>query len=129
MVQTLKGILKRSTDPHLVVLSYRATPLPWCGLRPSELSVGRWIRTTVPQTKLQLTPKWPYLSDFKKANLLFKKKQKENFEDQHGVQEQLEIPDGAEVWITSDGQPAEGRLMKRAGTPWSYVVERPSGEV
>ena len=29
MVQTIKGILKNSTDPHLAVLSCCATPMPW----------------------------------------------------------------------------------------------------
>ena len=29
MVQTIKGMLKNSTDLHLAVLSYRATPMPY----------------------------------------------------------------------------------------------------
>ena len=49
MVQSIKSILKKSEDPHLAILSYRATPMQWCGLSPSELSMGRKIRTTIPQ--------------------------------------------------------------------------------
>ena len=36
-VQTVKNLLKNATDPFLALLSYRATPLPWCGRSPSEL--------------------------------------------------------------------------------------------
>ena len=71
MVQTLKGTLKQSTDPRLNVLSYRATPMPWCGWSPSELLMGWQIRSTVPHTKRQLIPNWSYHSDFKRANLQF----------------------------------------------------------
>ena len=117
MVQTIKGILKNSTDPHLAVLSYRATPMPWCGLSPSELLMGRRIRTTVPQTKKQLTPSWSYLPQFKRDNLHFKEKQKENFDKHHHAREQSEIPDGSEVVITTDKQPVEGRVIKPAETP------------
>ena len=46
MVQTIKKLLKHSVDSHLAVLSYRATPMLWCGLSPSELCMGRRIRTT-----------------------------------------------------------------------------------
>ena len=31
-VRTAKRLLKKSKDPHMALLSYRATPLPWCGL-------------------------------------------------------------------------------------------------
>ena len=36
-VQTAKNLLKGSKDPHMSLLSYRSTPLPWCGLSPAEL--------------------------------------------------------------------------------------------
>ena len=39
-VQTVKRLLKRSNDPYLALLSYRATPLPWCDLSPAQLSLG-----------------------------------------------------------------------------------------
>jgi len=39
MGETIRGMLKNSKDPHLAVISY--TPMAWCGLSLSELSMGR----------------------------------------------------------------------------------------
>ena len=36
-VKTAKSLLEHSPDPYLAPLSYRTTPLPWCGLSPAEL--------------------------------------------------------------------------------------------
>ena len=65
MVKTAKKLLEYSEDPHKALLSYRATPLPWCGLSPAELLMGRKIRTDVPQLNSYFVPKWEYLSNFK----------------------------------------------------------------
>ncbi len=89
MVQSIKSILKKSEDPHLAILSYRATPMQWCGLSPSELSMGRKIRTTIPQITEHLIPKWPYLPGFQKANISFKGRQKEKYDSRHRVKEQV----------------------------------------
>ena len=60
-VKTVKSLLEHSPDPYLALLSYRATPLPFCGLSPAELSMGRPIRTNVPQLPKNLIPDWSYL--------------------------------------------------------------------
>ena len=48
-VQTIKKLLKGAEDPYLALLTYRSTPLPWCGLSPAELLMGRQIRSNLPQ--------------------------------------------------------------------------------
>ena len=43
-VKTVEALLSKSADPYLALLSYRATPLPWCRLSPAQLLMGRTIR-------------------------------------------------------------------------------------
>ena len=37
MVKKVKQLLIKNKNPFIALLSYRATPLPWCGLSPGEL--------------------------------------------------------------------------------------------
>lgn len=129
MVQTIKNMLKKSADPHIAVLGYRATPHPWCGYSPAELCMGRRIRTTVPQSNVMLIAQWSYLREFKEKNAEFNRKQKEQFDRRHGAKELPEIPDDSEVWIMSEDKPISGRVVTIGETPRSYVVETESGEL
>ena len=73
-VQTVKRLLNQSNDPYMALLTYRSTPLPWCNFSPSELLMGRRLRTTLPIIQDQLTPLWPYLDTFRDSNEQFKLK-------------------------------------------------------
>jgi len=76
MVQTVKRLMTNSADSSMVLLTYRATPLPWCGLSPAELCMGRQIRTTILQPIKHLIPEWGYLSGFWQKNAEFTQRQK-----------------------------------------------------
>lgn len=86
-VQTVKNLLKKSKDPYLALLSYRATPLSWCDLSPSQLCMRRRIRTSVPQTDQMLIPQWSYLKTFRESDRQYKAKQKRNFDSRHRVKD------------------------------------------
>ena len=77
-VRTIKGMLQKSTDPYLALLAYRSTPLPWCGLSPAQLLMGRHIRSTVPQIPQCFEPEWSYLPEYHEKDALEKRKQKAN---------------------------------------------------
>ena len=85
MVKTVKKLLKHAADPYKSVLSYRATPLPWCGLSPAELLMGRRIRTDIPQVKDNLVPKWEHIQKFKELDEKYKQSQKNNYDRHHRV--------------------------------------------
>ena len=62
-VRTMKNLLHNAKDPHMALLSYRATPLEWCGLTPAELLMGHKIRTDLPQPKSNYIPTWTHMQN------------------------------------------------------------------
>ena len=70
-VQTAKKLLSGSTDPRMALLSYRSTPLTWCGLSPAELLMGRPIRSNIPQPTETFIPQWPYLVQYGQLCTIF----------------------------------------------------------
>ena len=56
VVQTVKSLLRKSGDPFLAILAYRATPLQ-SGFSPAELLMSHKLRTTVPMVREQCKPK------------------------------------------------------------------------
>ena len=128
-VQTVKRLLKRSDDAYMALLTYRSTPLPWCNLSPSELLMGRRLRTTLPIVKDQLAPPWPYLDEFQKLNEQFKQRQKADYDRRHRSHHLPAIPNDTEVWVTSGATPSPGRVTAHSSAPRSYIVDTPQGEM
>ena len=128
-VQTVKRLLRDSTDPYIALLTYRSTPFPWCMRSPAELLMGRQLRANIPVHSTQLIPDWSYVEEFRKLNKTFKQKQKKQYDRQHGVRSRSSIPDSSDVWITSGNEPTKATVVQPAETPRSYIVETPSGEV
>ena len=128
-VKTVKSLLKKADDPYLALLSYRTTPLPWCGLSPTQLLMGRHLRTSLPQTNSKLTPQWSYLQPFRQADEDYRNKQKEIYDRRHRVIPQTGLSEGSQVWIKANSQQTPGSVISRANTPRSYWIDVPSGPV
>ena len=128
-VKTVKKLLKDADDPYLALLTYRATPLPWCGYSPAELLMGRPIRSDLPLVKTSLIPGWPYLNAFRTHNQEFKERQKRDYDERHRVRPLPEIPNGTDVWVTTDGKARPGQVLSPAGAPRSYVVDTSAGHI
>jgi len=79
--------------------------MPWCGLSPAELCMGRQIRTTVPQQIKHLLSQWAYLPKFKRGNVEFKEEQKIHFDIWHNTKESPEMPHPVNVWVNSGPEP------------------------
>ena len=95
MVKTAKRLLEKSPDPYMALL------LPWCGLSPAELLMGRRIGTDVPQLKEQFVPSWGHTRDFQELEKKFKKSQKSGYEG-HRVKDLPRLPNQLPVWATQD---------------------------
>ena len=130
MVKTVKELIGNSPDPYMALLSYRATPLPWCGLSPAELLMGRCLRTDVPQVKKHFIPKWPHIKDFREKDEKHKSDMKYHYDKRHRVRETSPLPDNTDVWINTQGREnIPGQVIQRAEEPRSYLISTPSGEV
>jgi len=129
LVQTAKRLLSRSDDPQLALLTYRATPLPWCNLSPARLLIGRSLRTTVPQVTTHLIPKWNYLEEFREKDKDFKEKQKRDYDCHYRTSEMPDIPEDTAVWIRSGNKPQKGRVVACANKPRSYLVDTSTGRL
>ena len=127
-VRTVKNFLKDSKDPHIALLTYRATPLPWCGISPAELLMGRKLRTNVPESEMNFMPQWPDLQKFRNNDEQYKKKQKRHYDRRHKAHDLPEFSDDTPVFIRNGGSSnvVPGRIVNVAG-PRSYNVETPTG--
>lgn len=119
---------KMLKDPYLSLMSYRATPLLWCNLSPTQLLMGRRIWTVVPEADGVLIPSWPNLTEFRKVDEWYKKKQQGRYDKRHRARELPEFGDDTEVFITDGRNPTvvPGRVIRSSGTR-SYMVETPTG--
>ena len=129
-VKTIKSLLTKSIDPYLALLSYRATPLPWCGLSPAQLLMGRIIRTDVPQHSTIFQPEWSYLKDFREGEKVYRNNQKRNYDECHRTRSLPDLPDNSPVWVDMppNGQ-IPGNVVTAVQEPRSYIVNVPSGQV
>ena len=128
-VRTVKGLLKGSTDPHLALLSYRATALTWCSLSPAELLFGCKIATNLPQLSSQLTPHWPYLKSLKISDETFKRKLQMYYNRRHWVRTLPILNMTTPVWVWTRKRQVPGIVISRTQMPRYYTVQTSPGEV
>ena len=81
-VRTVKTMLKKTPDPYIALLSYRSTPLE-NGFSPSELLMGRKLRTNLPTLPKNLIPNWDYLEKFYVEDKRIKERQARDFNRRH----------------------------------------------
>ena len=122
-VKTVKGLLNKAEDPYLTLLAYRATPLQ-NGFSPAELLIGRRLRSTVPMIPLLREPRVPDYSEVVKKDAINKRKQKSNFDTNHGAIDLTPLSPGDRVWVRNRG--SESTVVTEAA-PRSYEVQTPDG--
>ena len=119
-VRTIKGLLKKSSDPYLALLAYRTTPLQ-VGYSPSELLMSRTLRSAVPTTRIQRAPRVPDPDIVRTKDGDIKARQKQNFDYHHGVRSLPPLEPGDSVWLPD--KQVEGEVQGEV-TPHSYQVIR-----
>ena len=124
-VQTLKNLLRKSTGPYVALFLYRATPLE-NGFAPSELLMGRKLKTKLPSLKKTKTSN-------SHLPLLFQKEQRyrdnqcDNFNRRHAVLQAPELRPGDSVYIKDLNR--SGSIISRHPNPRSYIVDTEQGTI
>jgi len=127
-VRTVKNLLKKCSDPHLALLSYQTTPLPFCNYSPAQLLMGRCLRSSIPTPVQILTPKWPDLTEFYKVDDSYKQKLKKQFDRRHRVRELPVLDDNTPVYISGGRSTSTtpGSVVQSTDQH-SYQVQTPTG--
>ena len=109
-VQTAKNILRKSDEPEKALLAYRSTPLR-CGYSPSQLLMGRVIRSTLPTFDLKLNPKLPELEALRRREDESRRQQKLSYDKRHHVIPLAPLKPDTEVNITTHHE--QGTVLKQ----------------
>ena len=117
-VGTIKSLLKKTDDPYKALLAYRSTPLS-LGYSPSQLLMGRTLRSTVPTTRSQREPQIPDLTSVRARDEKNKARQKQNHDLHHGARELSPLQPGDQVWLPQ--RQSEGEVQEEVA-PQSYSV-------
>lgn len=107
-------------------MAYRASPLA-NGYSPTELLMGRKIRTTVPVIPSQLSPNGADLEKVKKREQSYRQKQKLNYDKRHRAHDMPSLQPGDHVWVKDIQQ--RGTVVSTADTPRSYIIEISGGKL
>ena len=129
-VQTVKMLFRLSSDPHLALLSYWSTPLPWGGSSPTELLMGGQLLTDLPLREERLIPEWSYLKEFEEQDAVFKERQKRDFDRCHKAYPSVPLHEGMDKWVKTKGKDiVPGTVLSSADTPRSYIIQTPTGQL
>ena len=91
--------LYRQPDPYIALMSYRTTPLDTTGCSPSQLLMGRAMRTKLPTLPQNLTPSWPDMEAVRDKDAQSKRKSAESFNCRNGARKLPPLMEGQNVRI------------------------------
>ncbi|MCG8045736.1 MAG: RNase H-like domain-containing protein, partial [Candidatus Thiodiazotropha endolucinida] len=128
-VKIAKHIL-RQKDFHSALRAYRSTPSKATGFSPSQLMIGRNIRTNLPSLQASLRPKWPRRETVKKRDSEMKQNNKRFFDRRNTVRPLNNFQPGETVRMKLDSDKTwatQGIVKEAIPNARSYVVETPTG--
>lgn len=125
-VRTVKHLLKKATDPYTALLLYRATP-QHNGLSPSELLMGRKLKTKIPTLPSNLRPALPNQSMIREKEERYKEQQKRQFDKRYCARELPPLNVGDPVYIRDMNRP--GEIVARHHNPRSFIIKTQQGTI
>ena len=125
-VQTVKQMLKKAKDPYAAILQYRATPLQ-NGYSPSELLMGRNLKTKLPILPVKLLTKAPDHAAVQEKEKDRKEKNRHYYNKRHAVKDAQTLKTNEQVYI-KDLQKM-GKITAQHHNPRSYIISTGQGNV
>lgn len=125
-VQTIKGLLRKASDPYIALLLYRATPLQ-NGLAPCQLLMGRRLNTKLPSLDQSLRPQIPNVPLLQEKEQRYRENQRQYYNKRHAASPSPELNAGDAVHIKDLDRP--GIVATQHHNPRSYVVNTDQGVV
>ena len=124
-VKIVKSLWRKNNDKHKALMVYRATPLAGIDLSPSQLCMGRRLRTNLPIARSLLEPEAYNTNDIKRR-MRHAKERQTYYHNRHGTKERSPLKPGEHVSI----RPEPGSKLWRQATvvdhhssPRSYIVD------
>ena len=130
-VKTVKSLWRKNENKNKALLDYRATPIPGIALSPSQLCVGRTLRTTLPMATGLLKPETYNAQEIKRSFQKAKNKQKYHYE-RHGTRELPPLKPGDHVRVKPEHGSKEWKaatVVQSHASPRSYVVDTGSRRI
>jgi transposase InsO family protein len=122
-VKTIKRLWEKSMDKEMALLLYRATPLS-NGYSPSELLMGRLLKSNLPATVEQLRPAAVGRDVIQEQEESTRLKTKANHDTRHRAVALPTLRPGDPVIVRDSGAQA---IVQAQVAPRSYTVKTPTG--
>ena len=129
-VRGAKKILSQD-DPFLALLAHRSTPSTATGCSPSELSLGRRLRSRLPTLPENLEPQLQDKQKVIERDLKMKNANQHYFNKRHGACNLPELQPGEVVLQKLDGEKkwtSPATVLKRCN-PRSYLIKARCGAI
>ncbi|XP_049269911.1 uncharacterized protein LOC125757793 [Rhipicephalus sanguineus] len=130
--KTVKDLFRKNNDRFMALLPYRDTP-GVTGYSPSQLLMGRRLRTRIPRDPTKLSPDLPLPDVVFQKDAAAKERQTRDFNRRHGARELRDLSSGDEVSqcvipsLPSELEPKPGAQTQPGGTitlPARYEYRR-----
>ena len=124
-VKTVKSLWRKNNDKNKALLEYRATPIQGINLSPSQLSMGRRLRTTLPIACGLLEPEAHNIKEIRARMKYGKEKLKYNH-DRRSTKELPPLKPGDFVRVKPETGLKEWKVatvMQQHTSPRYYIVD------
>ncbi|XP_073994138.1 transmembrane protein 33-containing Krueppel homolog 2 isoform X1 [Rhodnius prolixus] len=121
----IKKSIQGGSDLQLALLEYRATPLTGLDYSPSQLMMGRLLRTSAPATLDLLVPNFP--SEEIRTRMEEIKLQSKKYYDRSAKKEET-FQEEQPIYIQDTDGWKEGWVSRKLEEPRSYVVRDQTGQ-